>query len=131
MTTARPTAWPARLVPPPRGSTGTPWSFRGLDDGDDVLFATGQDDAYGLDLVHARVRAVEDAAHLVEAHLAGDASSQLLDQLLGVGLGHADGHPASSACRSPEALLRKSRASIGGAAAVVMIVMMMAIPYRS
>ncbi len=53
---------------------------------DHIIGALRQHHTHRLDLIDARIRAIQHARHLVEAHLARYAASQLLNELSGVRL---------------------------------------------
>ena len=110
---ACPTVWPARLVPAPRGITGTPCSRGGGHHGGHVGGVTGEDDPDRRDRVHARVAGEQVPAVRVEPDLAADHAAQRFRELrafsslarptwqgLGhvIAKGHTDGVPEWPAC---------------------------------
>ena len=79
------------------GQHGHAVAVGGLDHGYHVLGVTGQHHAHRLDLVDAGVGGVQQARHLVEAHLACDDSPQVLGQCLGIGV-DVSNHGSNLAC---------------------------------
>lgn len=87
-TSPGPTVCPARLVPAPRGTSGTPCSAarrRGLD----VVGVPGQDHADRGDRVHARVPGVQVPGVVVEADLAVEVAAEPVLQRAGVAVAGA------------------------------------------
>ena len=76
ITTARPTACPARLVPAPRASTGTPNSAAAATTAAASSPSLGEHHAERLDRVHARVAGEKVPAVGVEPHPAADHAAQ-------------------------------------------------------
>ena len=61
-------------------------AMSGLQHRDHIIRALWQHDTHRLDLVDTRIRAIQHARHLIEAHFARNAASQLLNELSGVRL---------------------------------------------
>ena len=77
ITSARFTVWPHWLVPPPRGSTGTPCSRAIASVAAHVVDGSRHDDADRLDLVDRGIGGVAAAIGAAEQHLPGDRVGQL------------------------------------------------------
>ena len=88
-TSARPTVWPARLVPAPRASSGTPRSRETLIAATTSACVAGEHDRQRLDRIHARVASEQMPRVGIAAHLAlasgGQGRVQLRDIDLEVG----------------------------------------------
>ena len=80
MTTASPTVCPARLVPPPRGRTGTLKSRAISIVGENIFMRPRDHNTDRLDFINAGVGAVHQPRSAVEANFALDAGFQRLDK---------------------------------------------------
>ena len=83
MTTASPTACPARALPPPRGRTGTPNLRADFVHSRHIVRSPRVRDRQGHDLIVAGIRAVERARHAVGSGLLPpDGGPQVMQQFV-------------------------------------------------